>query len=113
MTCRGMRLRRAMAERGFRKQYALAVSLHVNESTVTRWLSGGPMSLESAIDLCRILDVSLDWLLLGQGSMTSHHSPGATDALEAANRSKLARLHDGLTPTSREFLALFLQSLAD
>jgi transcriptional regulator with XRE-family HTH domain len=72
MSNRGARLVEAMRIRGMQKQHALAYTLGVNESTVTRWKSDGPMSLESAIALCGVLNISLDWFLAGHGSMDRH-----------------------------------------
>ena len=72
MSTRGERLIEAMRVRGMQKQHALAFALGVNESTVTRWKHDGPMSLESAIALCQVLDVSLDWFLVGTGAIDRH-----------------------------------------
>jgi transcriptional regulator with XRE-family HTH domain len=66
---RGDRLAEAMALRGWRKHAALAKALGVNGSTVWRWRNNGPLSLDHAVAVCDILDVSLDWLLLGRGSL--------------------------------------------
>jgi transcriptional regulator with XRE-family HTH domain len=66
---RGDRLGKAMDSRGWAKHAALAQALGVNTSTVYRWRTDGPLSLEHAIALCAFLDISLDWLLLGHGSL--------------------------------------------
>jgi transcriptional regulator with XRE-family HTH domain len=110
MTGRGARLRDAMAAQGFRKQHAFAVLLQVNESTVTRWLADGPMSLESAIQICRSLDLSLDWLVLGRGAMRAHPA-GAGEFVENFESSTTARLYLRLKPASRKLLDEFLESI--
>lgn len=110
MTGRGTRLREAMADQGFGKQHAFAALLNVNESTVTRWLSDGPMSLDSAVEICRALDLSLDWLLLGRGDMRAHRAE-ATDLETYMRSSRAARLYMQLTPISRQLLDDFLQSM--
>jgi plasmid maintenance system antidote protein VapI len=69
---RGDRLKQAADARGFRKQLALAASIGVHESAITRWKDGGAITLPNALRLCSVLDISLDWLLLGRGSMDSH-----------------------------------------
>lgn len=74
MSTRGERIREALVVRGVRKQQALAAQLRVHESAITRWKDGKPISLDSAIALSTALDVSLDWLLLGRGTIDSHRS---------------------------------------
>jgi transcriptional regulator with XRE-family HTH domain len=69
---RGERLRLAMDARGVRKQHAFAFQLKVHESAITRWKSNRSLSLDNAIAVCAALDISLDWLLLGRGTMDSH-----------------------------------------
>ena len=64
----------ALAARGVRKQQALAAELNVHESAVTRWKENKQMSLDNAVALGTALDISLDWLLLGRGTMDSHRS---------------------------------------
>ncbi|WFT83255.1 MULTISPECIES: helix-turn-helix domain-containing protein [unclassified Methylobacterium] len=58
----------ALALRGRTKLYAFAAELDVNPSSVTRWVGGGEISTEHAVRICEVLDVSLDWLLLGRGA---------------------------------------------
>lgn len=69
---RGKRIRNAMAERNFRKTHALAAELDVSAAAVSRWQNGGHVSLQSACALAEKLDVSLDWLLLGRGTIDWH-----------------------------------------
>jgi transcriptional regulator with XRE-family HTH domain len=72
MSNRGERLRLAMDARGVRKQHAFAFQLKVHESAITRWKANRSLSLDNAIAICAALDISLDWLLLGRGTMDSH-----------------------------------------
>ncbi|HEX6374094.1 MAG TPA: helix-turn-helix transcriptional regulator [Allosphingosinicella sp.] len=51
---------------------ALAADLNVDESAISRWRKGGAMSLGSAGRLCEVLDISLDWLVLGRGGIEAH-----------------------------------------
>ena len=108
---RGMRLRTAMMANGYHKQHAFAVALNVSQSTVTRWLANGPMSLESAADICSLLDISLDWLVLGRGKMTSEPTAHRPDTAASEGLEKILRLYEGLPTTSRKLLDSFLQSL--
>lgn len=108
---RGKRLRAAMVAKGYKKQHAFAVALNVSQSTVTRWLANGPMSLESAADICSILNISLDWLVLGRGEMESKAAaPGAARA-SAEGIEKIVRLYEALPSKSRRLLSSFLDSL--
>lgn len=61
-----------MARRDLSKLYALAVALNVTEGAVSRWRSGGKITLENTIALCEFLDISSDWLLMGRGTMDMH-----------------------------------------
>jgi hypothetical protein len=72
MLTRGERLRLAMDARGVRKQQAFAFQLKVHESAITRWKANRSFSLDNAIAVCAALDISLDWLLLGRGTMDFH-----------------------------------------
>jgi transcriptional regulator with XRE-family HTH domain len=72
---RARRLQQALDRRGRRKRYALAIEIGVNPSSMTRWLQGEPISIEHAMRLCEVLEISLDWLLLGRG----HPDPTSPD----------------------------------
>jgi transcriptional regulator with XRE-family HTH domain len=72
------RLRHAMVVRGVTKQMAFAAELQVDDSAVSRWRRGGGMSVEHAARFCQILDVSLDWLVLGRGTIDLHKVGSAT-----------------------------------
>lgn len=74
----GKRLLMAMKARGIPKQYLFADLLSVDQSTVTRWISGKGMSITHAIAICDQLNLSMDWLILGIGEMdrANHNSGG-------------------------------------
>lgn len=82
---RARRLQDALDLRGRRKRYAVACEIGVNPSSLTRWLQGDPISIEHAIRLCLLLDISLDWLLLGRGAP----EPTMTQGLTAAEQRLL------------------------
>lgn len=111
MSGRGARLRKAMSLRARQKQYALAVALGVNESSISRWKEDGPMSLDNAVSLCRELDISLDWFLTGIGSIEQHKiaAPEERDVDEQLWFS-IQKIHAVLSPESRERLIAFINS---
>ncbi|MGN7291912.1 helix-turn-helix domain-containing protein [Rhizobium sp. SAFR-030] len=76
----GERLKLALRIRGIRKQMAFASEIGVSESVVSRWKRGGGLSLGNAMRICETLDISMDWLLLGRGTMDLHRSPRSPDA---------------------------------
>ncbi|KQQ61537.1 MULTISPECIES: helix-turn-helix transcriptional regulator [Rhizobium/Agrobacterium group] len=91
---RGKRIREAIASHKVRKIHALAAELNVSVAAVSRWQNGGHTSLENVCSLAELLDVSLDWLLLGRGTMNWHSdkSISATElqsVLLLRNRSKV------------------------
>lgn len=75
----GERLEQVLRARKVRKVYPLALELGVNESCISRWRRDGAISTDNAIRLCRILDVSLDWLLCGRGQMDQHKGRSISD----------------------------------
>lgn len=68
------RLDHALKVRRVHKLHALAVELGVDESAVSRWRRSRSISLDNAVNLCRVLDVSLDWLVTGRGHILAHRS---------------------------------------
>jgi transcriptional regulator with XRE-family HTH domain len=80
MASRGERLQQALEARGIRKQMALAAELGVDESAISRWQRNAGLSLMHAARLCEVLDISMDWLVLGRGDMDLHHRPEAASA---------------------------------
>ncbi len=73
---RGDRLLDAIRARGVAKMMNLARDLNVDESAISRWKRGGAMSLDSAAGIAEVLDISLDWLVLGRGGMNIHKRVG-------------------------------------
>ncbi|WP_019645307.1 helix-turn-helix domain-containing protein [Novispirillum itersonii] len=87
---RGKRIRLAMAYRNKTKTHALAAELDVSVAAISRWQNGGHLSLDSACNLARALDVSLDWLLLGRGTLDWHQDERVT-AEELSSITSLRR----------------------
>ncbi|EHS53405.1 helix-turn-helix domain protein [Rhizobium sp. PDO1-076] len=77
---RGRRVRDAILQRHIHKTLALAAELDVSAAAVSRWQNGGHLSLESACALAELLDVSLDWLLLGRGTIDWHRDNSVSPA---------------------------------
>jgi transcriptional regulator with XRE-family HTH domain len=112
VSTRGERLIEAMRARGLNKQHALAFALGVNESTVTRWKHDGPMSLESAIALSQVLDISLDWFLVGSGAIDRRPDRSDVAVEEARLWSSLKQIRSAMTPRSKALLLAFMESVA-
>ena len=85
----GGRLREALSRRGVRKLYPLALEIGVDESALSRWRQGQPISLDNAVRLAGRLDVSLDWLVLGRGTPDAHRVPRESDDLLMAQLCRL------------------------
>lgn len=68
----GNRLRCYLKEQNNLKQLALANAIGVEESTISRWLSGGNIKVSHLVSLCNYLDISLDWLIMGRGTPVLH-----------------------------------------
>jgi transcriptional regulator with XRE-family HTH domain len=112
VSTRGERLIEAMRVRGLNKQHALAFALGVNESTVTRWKHDGPMSLESAIALSQLLDISLDWFLVGSGAIDRRPDRSGAAIEDERLWSSLKRIGVVMTPRSKALLLAFMESMA-
>jgi hypothetical protein len=80
--------------------------LDVNESALTRWRQGGDISLDSAARLSTLLDVSLDWLVLGRGRHDMHHSPSPSPS-----GSDLETLIASLPSAAQDAFMMFLKAL--
>ena len=65
---RGKRFDQAMKMRGHHKAMALAVELGISPAAITKWKQGHAMSVDHACSVARLLDISLDWLLMGRNS---------------------------------------------
>lgn len=63
---RGRRIKKAMKTKGYRKATALAAQLDISPAAITKWTQGYAMSIGHVCNLAGLLDVSLDWLLLGR-----------------------------------------------
>lgn len=109
MSTRGERIRQALIARGVRKQQALAAELNVHESAITRWKENAAMSLDNAIALASVLDISLDWLLLNRGTIDSHKMPDASQVSSA----NMQRLGSRIGPRSISLLLSVIDSIAD
>lgn len=101
------RLDVALRARRIGKMYALAVALGIDESALSRWRRGRSISVDNLIRLSRHLDVSIDWLLTGTGSM----EPAAADPA-AGRRQEIAADFAALDPATCEHLAGLMRHLA-
>lgn len=98
---RGKRIDQAMSSRGHGKALALAAELDISPAALTKWRQGHAMSLANACRLASLLDVSLDWLLLGRNS---------PDWLQSDQLAALeASLIDGLRRRPPKILQLFVE----
>ena len=116
MSNRGERLCLAMDAMGVRKQQAFAFQLKVHESAITRWKANRSLSLDNAIAICAALDISLDWLLLGRGTMESHKvsAPEPVQKEESYLVAAFKHLSQSLSQqTSACLQSLILSLLAD
>jgi transcriptional regulator with XRE-family HTH domain len=112
MPDRGERMVEAMRLRGMTKQHALAFALGVNESTITRWKNNGPMSVNSAVQLCRALDISLDWFLNGAGTIDAPRpKPEPRPAVETGLLRRLRRVEAALSDPSKALLVSLIDSI--
>lgn len=84
-------MKQAWAVKGLGKQMALAFELEVHQSTITRWMDDGPMSLASACRVCEVLDISLDWLILGRGFMDQHKLQAEEPGVNGADIQRFRR----------------------
>ncbi len=103
MSSRGERLTAAIRWRGISKMLVLANDLNVNESAISRWRQDGAMSLQHAARIAEVLDVSMDWLILGRGEMEA-----PKDAALRADEFELLRAIRRFDDRSREDLLRFL-----
>jgi transcriptional regulator with XRE-family HTH domain len=103
---RGDRLAQVIKQSRIAKMANLAADLGVDESAISRWKKGGPMSLENAEKLSAALDISLDWLILRRGTMNLHKklsfSPQELELVKTFRR---------LNRPSQEKLLMFLNEV--
>jgi transcriptional regulator with XRE-family HTH domain len=102
---RATRLREALRRRGIRKLYGLALDLQVDQSTISRWTNDGGMSLDHVAALCAHLNISLDWLIFGRGTMEIGHRSGEVE--------KLADLAGALEPELTACFATILKAIVE
>ncbi len=86
---------------------ALALDLDVHESAISRWRKGGSMSLENAARISEVLNISLDWLVLGRGEMDAHTTVGL-----ASEEFELIQIVRRLRSTAVAHLMALLNDLA-
>jgi transcriptional regulator with XRE-family HTH domain len=102
---RGERLSAAMAARRVPKLSAMAAELGVSESAISRWRHNGSMTVDNVEAVCRILDISADWLLLARGSMDLHKYIGADPDM------RLSAALKRMTTVAQEHLLSFLLAI--
>jgi hypothetical protein len=105
---RGERVHIAIQQRGTIKLTALAAELGVTAGALTRWRQGGPMSLENGARFCQVLDVSLDWLVMGRANPDYHRQRAPNE-----DRQRLLRALNALPPGSEGHIASLLETLAN
>ncbi|MGJ5177975.1 helix-turn-helix domain-containing protein [Bradyrhizobium oligotrophicum] len=104
---RGARLAQVIKQSGIAKMANLADDLGVDESAISRWKKGGSMSLENAAKLSSALDVSLDWLILGRGTMNLHKKLALS-----SEEFELINIFRRMSEPSQERLVMFLKEVA-
>jgi len=104
---RGSRLAQVIKQSGIAKMANLADDLGVDESAISRWKKGGSMSLENAARLSSKLDVSLDWLILGRGTMNLHKEFSLS-----GEELELITIFRRMNEPSQEKLVMFLKEVA-
>jgi transcriptional regulator with XRE-family HTH domain len=105
----GERFEHALRLREVGKLYALAVEIGVDESAISRWKKGRSISLENAAEVCRALDISLDWLVMGRGSIDAHR--GAPPPSEDPAGALVRQAFPDMPPTQAEAVIAALQGL--
>lgn len=102
------RFAHALRLRQVGKLYALAVEIGVDESAISRWKKGRSISLENAAQVCRALDISLDWLVMGRGSIDAHRRQASSEGAGALAKEMFPEL----PPAQMEAMATALERLA-
>lgn len=102
---RGLRLSAAMTARGLKHNCQICYDLGVTESSLSRWRSGGPLSISMAVNLARLLGVSVDWLVTG--------SEAVSDLQNCMGREhqEIVMLFSALSPSDRELLLKLSEAL--
>lgn len=94
-----------MMQKGLQFNCQLCYDIGVSESTLSRWRSGRPFSLEHAVELSARLDTSLDHLLTGQ-------SPSAEQSSFSSQLRQLLDFYQLLTKGNEQLLLSLMRSLA-
>lgn len=102
---RGARLTAAMVSSGLLYNCQLCYDLGVTESSLSRWRSGGPMSVPMAISLARKLGVSIDWLVTGRAQK-------ANTQLSNREFDEAARRFAQLSPADRRLVLDLCRTMA-
>lgn len=97
-SARGMRLSAAMAASGMMYNCQVCYDLGVTESSLSRWRSGGPMSVSMAVNLARLLSVSVDWLITGRSGASGLHCEGGRQ------ENEIAMLFSTVSPSDRQLI---------
>jgi transcriptional regulator with XRE-family HTH domain len=93
-----------MLSSGLMYNCQLCYDLGVTESSLSRWRSGGPMSVAMAVELAEKLGVSLEWLVKGGG--------GGDEADHAArDRDEVTNLFAALRPADRQLVLALNRAL--
>lgn len=107
------RFAHALALREVGKLYALAVAIGVNESAISRWKKGRTISLENAAQVCRALDISLDWLVMGRGGIDSHRIAAPPEPADALIRQAFPELPPRQARAAATALRALVSALRD
>lgn len=81
----------------------------MDESAISRWKKGRSISLANAAQVCRALDISLDWLVLGRGSIDSHRQKPAPEPAGAL----VLRAFPDMPPAKVEAVAAAIEGLVE
>jgi hypothetical protein len=104
---RGKRLSAAMVANGWTFNCQVAYDLRVTESALSRWRSGGPMSVANAVALARHLGTSIHWLVMGREWVDQAPSPFP------ARMAELANLFSLLSPNDRQIVLALNRAIVE
>jgi len=104
---RGKRLSAAMTAKGWTFNCQVAYDLQVTESSLSRWRSGGPMSVANAVALAQHLGTSVHWLVLGKDWVDEAPSD------LSAQLAEVARLFSHLSPGDRQLVLALNRAIVE
>jgi transcriptional regulator with XRE-family HTH domain len=79
----GQRLKKVLAERNM-MQKELAEKIGVNEMAISRYIHGGRIvSVSILIEICKVLNVTPEWLLSGVETHGTRSNPASIIAVDA------------------------------